>query len=130
MRIDQSPTNRAYLRFQLAGIDLSKVTKAELRVYVTESSDRGYRVRRVNNTSWGETTIRYSNAPIVGDEVARSSTALSGRWITVNITSYVKGTGTREKLSMALVGGSDNGLTIASRESGSRAPRLIITMSR
>jgi hypothetical protein len=143
LRVDLSPTNRAYLRFKLAGIDLQKVAKAELRVYVTESSDRGFRVRPVDSNSWSETKINYSNSPRVDDVVAKSSQAVAGKWITVNITSLIRGPGDgdnddddagkgivpKDKQSLALTGGSENGLSIASRESSSHAPQLIITFN-
>ena len=133
LRVDQSPLNRAYLRFQLSGIDVEQVEKAELRVYVMESSNRGFDVRAVDDDTWKENSIRYSNAPKSGDVIARwRERTSSGKWITMDITSYVVSQGgdndDNEAVSIVLTGGSSNGFDVASKERGeSRAPRLVIT---
>ena len=53
---DSSPSTRSYLRFQVSGVSGS-VTRALLRVRANSSHTTGFQVRRVNNTTWSESTI-------------------------------------------------------------------------
>ncbi|HEU0023678.1 MAG TPA: DNRLRE domain-containing protein [Thermoleophilaceae bacterium] len=120
---DSSPTTRAYLRFQVTGVD-STVSRAQLRVYATAGHATGFQVRKVTSTTWSESSITYSNAPSVSSTVTASSGALTGgSFKTVDVTSLISGNGT---YSLALTTTSSSNLVLASRESGANAPRLTV----
>ena len=62
IRVDGSPTVNSYLRFNVTGVS-GAVTSATLRIYANSAQSTGFAVHAVSGTTWGETTINYSNAP-------------------------------------------------------------------
>src|SRR5206468_8566598 len=60
LRIDGSPVLRAYLRFAVTGLS-GTVQSAALKV-LANTSTAGHDVHAADS-SWGETTINYNNAP-------------------------------------------------------------------
>jgi hypothetical protein len=121
-RVDGSPIVRSYLRFNVQGLT-GTITRVTLRVYANSSSSSGYTVYSVSNNTWTETTITYSNAPAIGSSVGSSPGFNAGVWTTATITSAVTGNGT---ISFALGTSSSTAISLASRESGTFVPQLII----
>jgi hypothetical protein len=125
-RVDGSPIVRSYLRFNVQGIS-GTITRVTLRVYANSSSSTGYTVYAVSNNTWTETTITYNNAPPIGSSVGSSpgfNAGTTGVWTTVNITTTaVTGNGT---LNLALGTSSSTAISLASRESITTAPQLVI----
>jgi len=120
-----SPTYRSYLRFDVQGRG-GQVTGAVLRLSPLASGTVD--VRGVSDSSWGETTIKYSNAPPVGDVAATSVAVYAGppQWLPINVSSLVQGNGT---VSMALTSPSTGSTlrTFSSRNAGSSlAPQLVV----
>jgi len=143
MLVDHSPVNRAYLRFRLTGVNLPKVTKAVLRLYVVNGSAKGFLIRTLRSNTWDEKKVIYTNAPPPGDIVGRWDKAVPGKWIALDVTRFVKGPGDgdydeddigkgplKDWLSMSVSGLSTDGIIFASRETGATAPQLVITMSK
>ncbi len=124
LRIDNSPIVNSFLRFNIQGLS-GTVTKATLRVYANSSSNAGYQVYSVPNTSWGETTITYSNAPPFGSLAGSMASFSGGVWTTVDITPFISGNGS---VSLALTDNSSTAVSLASREIGANAPQLVITV--
>lgn len=124
LRVDSSPDVRSYLRFDLTGI--SGVTSATLRVFATSALTAGYDVHGVSDTSWGESTLNYGNAPAFDAAVAGSSgTVVASSYSSVDVTSAVHGGGL---ISLALTAKSATALGLDSRESGATTtPQLIVT---
>ncbi|HET8669853.1 MAG TPA: DNRLRE domain-containing protein, partial [Candidatus Saccharimonadales bacterium] len=122
LRGDGSPTVRGYLRFNVQGLSGS-ITRATLRIYANSSSSVGYEIQGVSNNSWVESTITYNNAPSVGSAIGSSGGFSGGVWTSVDITSYIAGNGS---YNLALVVTDSTAISFASRESGTRAPQLII----
>jgi hypothetical protein len=116
LRAQSRPVTRSYLRFTLAGID-APVTRATLRLYARVAS-RGFSVRSTSS-QWNERSITFAAAPRPGGVIGRSGPVRAGRWVSVNVTSVVKGNGT---VSLALTGAAK----LASRESGARRPQLVV----
>jgi hypothetical protein len=121
IRVDGSPTLVSYLKFNLQG--LSTVSSAKLRIFANSAHSTGFSVRPVVDTSWGETTINFSNAPATGAAAGSSGGIVAGTWIEIDITSLVTGNG---QLSLALTTTSSTALSLASRESGVNAPQLVV----
>jgi hypothetical protein len=125
LRADASPVTRSYLRFNVQGLTGS-ITNATLRVYANTASTQGYQVYGVSDNAWGETTINFNNAPVVGSLLGSSGSLSAGTWTTVNVTSYITGNGS---FNLALTTPSSTAISFASREAGLNAPQLVIQTS-
>jgi hypothetical protein len=124
LRVDNSPVVKSYLRFSVSGL-AGTVTNATLRVYANSSLTTGVSANRVADNTWGESTITYGNASVVGTAIGTSAAITAGTWISVNVTPYVTGNGT---FSFALTSANATALSLASREATNK-PQLIITTS-
>ncbi len=127
LRVRSSPVVHSYLRFTVSGLNGALVSAAKLRLYTKTSATSSVVVHSVADNSWSETGITYNNAPPVGSAITSSATSFSsGTWLTLNVSSYVKGEGT---YSFALTTASAAIIDLASREAGSAtAPQLILTL--
>jgi hypothetical protein len=122
LRSDASPIVRSYLRFDVQGLS-GTVTRVTLRIFTNSSSSTGYDVRSVADNSWVETGINYDNAPPVDGVIASSGSFGTGVWKTVDITPLINGNGV---FNIALTTTNNTAFSLASRESGTNAPQLII----
>jgi parallel beta-helix repeat protein len=119
IRTDGSPTRTAYLRFNVQGAGGGQ--PATLRLYAQSSNSTGVQIHGVSNTTWGETTINYTNAPAYGAMVDNSSVQ-AGQWYNFDVSSLVTGNGL---VSFAVTTLSGTAITLSSRE-GANPPELII----
>ena len=62
-----STTHRAYLRFDVAGLD-GPVTSARLRLFVTDAAPNGGTIHR-SASGWTETGLNWNNAPALDPAV-------------------------------------------------------------
>jgi chitodextrinase len=123
LKAERSPTMRGYLRFDVPSLP-GDVTRATLRIFSSSGSNVGYDVRAVGDNSWGESTITYANAPSPSVATTASSGAYrSGTWTSLDVTPLVSGPGT---VSFALTSKSTRALSVASRETGSTSPSLVV----
>ena len=126
LRADASPNAHSYLRFNVKGLGGSHVQRALLRIYSRSSSSSGLRVRTVPTNAWGEMSVTYKNRPPLGIFVAGSRTVSSGKWVVINVTARVRAAGT---YSFGIVTPGSAAISLASRESGATAPKLIIQLA-
>jgi hypothetical protein len=113
LRVDADPVNTTYLKFDLTGS--GPVTNATLKVFsLNDAPGTGFDVRTVADSSWSENAITYNNAPPVGDKVAESGPYVSGQWVSVDVSSAVKGDG---ELTLALTTTSTASRHLATRAS-------------
>ena len=116
---------RSYLTFSVGGVG-APITSATLRLVVTSASVNGGNVHAVGDTSWGERTITYRNAPSVGAAVASMpSPATTGSTVEVDVKAVVTGPGT---YSFAIVSANSDDVGLSSREGG-HPPQLIVETS-
>jgi hypothetical protein len=120
LRIDDSPSIRSYLSFELPHLD-APVGQALLRVYVKRGSRAGFRVRAVTD-GWREKAITWANAPDVSVVRASARSVRGGRWTTVDVTSLVSAEG---HVSFALTTPAASAIRLASGEAW-RPPQLRI----
>jgi hypothetical protein len=125
VRVDGSPLIRSYLRFDVQGVS-GTISRVTLRLYANSSSSVGCEVRSVDDSTWGELTINYNNAPAFGNVKTTSGPFTAPVWITLDITSLITGNGT---YSIALTTTSATAFSFGSRESGVTAPQLIVETS-
>ena len=125
LRVDTSPDVRSYLRFNVTGLT-GTVQQVTLRIFATSPLTAGYDARGVADTTWGESTITYANAPPTSGTVTGSSGAVAtSTWTTIDVTPLVTGNGV---ISIALTGRSTTALALASKES-TTPPQLVVTTS-
>jgi hypothetical protein len=125
LRADASPDVHSYLRFTVPDLGGATISQARLLIFVTSSSTQGISAQIVADNSWGESTINYSNAPVLGSILATSPAVMSGTWITLDVTSYVTSSGT---FNFGITTPGSTAIALSSRESGANAPQLIIDL--
>lgn len=121
LRIDTDPDGRAYLRFDVQGLNVP-IQSATLRVFAESSSSVGYVVHDVADDTWDEATVTYATAPAVGSAVGGSGVHAAGVWIEVDVTALVTGNG---QWSLALVAQNSTQTSYGSRESAN-PPELVL----
>ena len=117
--LDSRPVTRAYLRFSLAGIP-RPVARATLSVWARTGASAGFRVQ-VAPGRWRERSVNYRRRPKADGQAIRSGRVRSG-WKNVDVTPLVRRAGS--SITLALSTSSAAGLSIASREVRTKAPRL------
>jgi phosphatidylinositol-3-phosphatase len=117
------PVVNSYLRFTVSGLSGISITQVLLRLYMTSTSSNRLQARVVSNNAWGETTIAYDTAPATGSLISTSAAPVSGKWLNIDVSSYVKSAGT---YSFAITSNSLSAITFASRETGATSPRLVV----
>jgi hypothetical protein len=122
LRVDGSPFVNSYLRFNLSGLS-GTVTKATLRIYANSASNSGIQAHGVSDTTWGEKTITYANAPAMSGVVSTSAAVKANSWVEMDVTSLVS---TNGLLSLAASTSSGTAISLTSRESGANAPQLVV----
>jgi hypothetical protein len=126
IRVDGSPLVRAYLRFNVNGINGSPVTKVTLKIYANSSSSAGFSVNQIPDNSWSEKAINFNNAPAPGSQVGLSSGFSANAWTSTEVPSLVNADG---MVNLVIVGIDQQAINLAARESGSHAPQLLIEVS-
>jgi acid phosphatase type 7 len=123
LRVDGSPLVYSYMKFDLSSVP-GTITGLTLQVQATSSSTAGYAVRSVSDSTWGESTLTWNNAPPIGSSDVGQSGAFSANTLTtVNVSSLINGNGL---LSMAMIGINSTAIAFSSRE-GSVKPQLVVT---
>lgn len=120
--LDGSPVTNGYLRFDVTVPAGETVARATLRVFATRKSS-GFTAHGVTDTSWGETTTTYSNAPAIGAQVAASGSHSANTYASVDVTPLVTGSG---PVSIALKRSRRSAITYNSREAASNRPQLVV----
>ncbi len=128
--VDADGIKQSYLKFDLHGIT-GTVTSVTLKIWAGSSQSTGYQVFGVSNTTWGETTINWSNKPAFAASSSGSSGAVTtGTWTSVTLPVSLVQPALGNFLSLGLSTTSNTNLKLSSRESGvSTAPQLIIKTS-
>ena len=114
------------MRFNLTSLSGYTVTIATLKLYVNSSLSAGFTVNQVSNNTWAESQINFNNAPAPGTVIHTSGSVTSGAWVSIDITPYITGNGL---YSVSLDSLSATNLALASRESGTHAPQLVVSLS-
>jgi len=122
IRFDSSPVVNGYLTFSVQGLSGS-IASAKLRIYANSSSSAGCKVFSVPDINWGEKTITFNNAPALGVQIGSYGAIKSSSWIEIDVTPLVKGNGT---FSLAISGLNATAVSLASRESGTFVPQLVV----
>jgi hypothetical protein len=125
LRADASPDVHSYLRFNVTGLGGRAISRARLMIFANSGLKQGINALAMADNSWDETTMNGSNAPALGNILARSGAITPGSWITLDVTSYITGEGT---FSLGITNSNSTAVDLASRESGANAPQLVIDL--
>ncbi|MDP8961998.1 MAG: DNRLRE domain-containing protein [Actinomycetota bacterium] len=127
LKIDASPVQQTYLKFDLVNLAGMTITFAKLRLYVTNGSVTGGSASTVSDTRWQEAGLTYDNRPAIDGPVLSTLGAVDvGQWYEFDVTGAVSGDGT---ISLGLTTISTDGAHYASREDGANPARLVITVA-
>ena len=122
LKSEELPLLESYMHFD-GGPLTGQVTRATLWLYAVNGSDVGYDVHSVS-ASWQESSINFANAPaIAANSINSAGSYKSNTWTTVDVTSLVSATGSA---NLAVTTSSITSLSLASRESGGKAPVLVV----
>jgi hypothetical protein len=125
IRADGSPDEHSYLKFSVTGLPGgATIISAHLMIFANSSGTQGIRALAVADTTWGELTMNYTNAPALGSTLATSAAFAAATWVNMDVTAYITGNGT---YSIGINTPSSTGINLAARESGANAEQLIIT---
>jgi hypothetical protein len=128
MKVDDSPTKNALVRFTVSGVGLSSIASAVLRVYCTDGSADGGYVSRVADTTWDESTVTWSDAPAAdGSPIGGLGPVTAGAWAQVDVTSLIGGDGA---YSLEIAKGTSDAAFYSTKEgTPGFAARLVVTLS-
>ena len=122
-----SGINKAYLRFDLNGIDPAAITSAKFQIFKARSRFADIDVRAVDDDLWEEYELYRDNAPMDGDVLA--SGRASRGWSEFDVTGFVAAqTDDMASFSLSMQSTTLNYLGFNSREGGN-PPMLIVTHS-
>ncbi|MFY2559654.1 DUF7594 domain-containing protein [Corallococcus terminator] len=125
--VDRTPTEyRTFLRFQVKGLQ-GRVKRATLRLYITNGSEDGPVVHRVDE-QWQEDEVTFDRQPAqVGPALSDAGALSAGRWTELDVTSAVAGNG---PLNLGLYSTGIDGADFSSREDSNPAlhPRLVVEL--
>lgn len=121
---DEDETVRALIAFQVEGLPLNLAQmSATLRVAILDSSDTQGSVSAVAG-AWDESTT-WNDAPEVGDPISAIPVVAEGSTVELDVTEAVQGNG---YVAFYLTVESSDDIKIASRDSGARAPVLVVSI--
>ncbi len=125
LRVDASPDLHSYLRFDVQGLVGQSIVQARLLIYSGSRASQGLDLWAVNDNSWDEGKIDYTNAPALASLLGSSGSVNSGSWVEFDVTSYVTGEGA---FSFGLTDPSTTAVRLSSREANSNTPQLILDL--
>jgi mannose/cellobiose epimerase-like protein (N-acyl-D-glucosamine 2-epimerase family) len=126
-------SRESYLRFSLTGV--GSIDSATLRLFGSSTSatqNVGVGLYAVSNTSWGETSLNWSNKPTSsGTPIAtKTISGTTGTWYTFDATSYLKQQMAAGATAVTFVlkglAQTDQLAVFNSDENGSNKPQLVV----
>src|SRR4029079_15315857 len=116
---------RSYVRFSVSGLSAGvTVTRATLQVYSPSGSAVALEAHRVANTTWGERTITFNNAPAFDASATGSRGPFPARErLSPHVEPHVAGNGA---VSLVLTTTSQTTTSLASREDTALPPSLLV----
>ena len=130
LRVDGSPAVTSFVDFRQAALDdideRYQLESARLEVFAHTASPAGYQVALIEGADWAEASITFLDAPEAGDPLGSSGPVAAGTWTAVDLSPAIPG-GDFESFALATT--SDTALSLASREAGDLAPRLVLVVA-
>jgi hypothetical protein len=131
LRVDASPLETTYLKFDLAPYAGRTLQSATLQLRSAGNPSAGTQnVKLVTNDTWSETGITYNNRPALGTSIGTlgPTTANTNYNIPLTISGLTGELG--QPLSLGMDTSSSDGLELNSKEAGTTAaPKLVLTLT-
>ncbi len=120
---DSGTIIQSYVRYSIGNV--GPISSAKLRFYITNGTSSGPELKKLSDTTWGETTLTWNNKPAVdGALMGTIGSVSAGGWVEVDVTSHVT---SNSVLSFAMVPRSSDGMGMSTREVSSNKPELVIS---
>jgi chitodextrinase len=115
----------SYLRFTVSGV-AGTVLSAKLRLHSTSDGTADGPAVYTAGSSWGETTINWSNRPARTSSARDDKGSIPGdTWVEYDVTPFVSGNGT---YTFNLATTSTDGVNFYQREAATLQPQLVLTL--
>jgi len=126
LSVDASPVRESYLKFDLRLFAGQSISKATLRMFVSNGSGGIVNLKAVSDNTWVEAAITFANQPAKGAVMATFTPGTTlNVWVQVDLTSAIAGK-TGSLMSMALDSASSDGFAFNSSEAGSSRVELVV----
>ena len=126
MKADGSPEVNSYLRFPPPPVD-QLLLSASLRLTSTANLPSGVRVHSLDDRTWSETGLTWSNAPPPGPQVGTSSAVTGGTAFTTDVTGAVSSDTPTVNLVVRNLSASN--ISMYTKENGTSVPALVYETS-
>ncbi|MFE4545595.1 DNRLRE domain-containing protein [Arthrobacter sp. NPDC056727] len=132
MRVDNSPVEATYLKFDLSPYAGRTLSGATLQLRSGGNGSAGTQnVKLVATDSWTESGITFSNRPALGTSIGSLGPTATNTSYSVSLTAGAVTGELGQQLSLGLDSGSSDGLELNSKEAGSTAaPKLVLTLQK
>jgi len=132
MRVDNSPVEATYLKFDLSPYAGRTLASARLQLRSGGNGSAGTQsVKLVANDTWTEGGITYTNRPALGTSIGSLGPTTTNTSYSVSLTASGLAGELGQQLSLGLDSGSSDGLELNTREAGSTAaPKLVLTLQK
>jgi hypothetical protein len=121
LRIDGSPSKRAYLKFDLSGMG-GEIERVLLRIYAQTRISGRFELRQADG-DWEERTLTFLNAPQAGEILLTGDPVTTGYWAEVDVTNLVPLDGS---FTFVISTNAKTQTALGSKESAN-PPELLIT---
>lgn len=128
LAIDADPLKDSLLRFTVSGIGSRTVVRARVVLWCIDGSAYGGRFARVEDQTWIESTVTWSNAPAADPAFASFVAVSAGRSYELDVSALVTGDGS---ISVRISPVSADGAGYASKEHATVTmhPQLIVDVA-
>ena len=124
--VDASPVRESYLKFDLRPLGGLSVSRATLRMFVTNGSGGAVNLKAVSDNSWTEGSLSFDNRPAKGAVLKTFTPGTTiGVWLQVDLTSAVAGKA-GSLMSGVLDTASSDGFAFNSSEAGTNRVELVV----
>jgi beta-glucanase (GH16 family) len=133
LQADGNPIKISYLKFDSTSLTQETITSAKLRITTTSDPSAGssssQNVKLVDDTTWDEGTVTYSDRPSVSSVVIGSISGTSpGTTYEIPLDTSLLQPEVGRVFSLAIDSAGDDGLYFHSKENPSGYPQLIVTI--
>ena len=118
-----SPEIDSYVKFDVSGLGGAPL-RAVLRLWVQTTGTSTVKVYQVNDSSWSETELTFSNKPAFAGLAATSGATTANTWMELDVTGAVPGNGL---VTLGFTSSTTAGKNFSSREDAAHAPQLVLT---
>ncbi|MDQ0862473.1 CBM96 family carbohydrate-binding protein [Arthrobacter globiformis] len=132
MRVDNSPVEATYLKFDLSPYAGRTLVSARLQLRSGGNGSTGTQnVKLVASDSWTEGGITYTNRPALGTSIGSLGQTATNTSYSVPLTVSALTGDLGQQLSLGMDANSSDGLELNSKEAGSTAaPKLVLTLQK